>query len=38
MSRRQRFGEKGSPVSITGAQWPMFGITENEKKKKKLNG
>ena len=35
VSRRQRSGEKGSPVSITGAQWSMFGITENEKKKKK---
>ena len=39
VSGGQRSGEKGSPVNITGAQWSMYGVTENEgKKKKKTKG
>lgn len=38
VSRGQRSGEKGSPVNITGAQWSMYGITENEEKKTKELG
>ena len=38
VSRGQRTGEKGSPVNITGAQWSMYGITENEEKKTKELG